>query len=106
MIRHDVRTHDLRSAIGNTPLVELRSVNPNPRVRILGKLEGNNPGGSVKDLPAFFMLMGAEERGDRTTERAIPEPASGNTDIALAMLGAARGYRFRLVMPACANCPP
>jgi len=103
VIGHDVRIHNLRSAIGNTPLVELRSVNPNPRVRILAKLEGNNPGGSVKDRPAFFMLLGAEERGDLTTERTILEPTSGNTGIALAMLGAARGYRVRLVMPACVS---
>ncbi len=102
-IRQDVRIHDLRSAIGNTPLVELRSVNPNPRVRILAKLEGNNPGGSVKDRPACFMLLGAEERGDLTSGRTILEPTSGNTGIALAMLGAARGYRVRLVMPACVS---
>ena len=103
MIRDDVRIHDLRSAIGNTPLVEIRSVNPNPRVRILGKLEGNNPGGSVKDRPAFFMLLGAEARETLTRERTILEPTSGNTGIALAMLGAARGYRVRLVMPACVS---
>jgi len=102
-IRQDVRIHDLRSAIGNTPLVELRSVNPNPRVRILAKLEGNNPGGSVKDRPACFMLLGAEERGDLTSGRTILEPTSGNTGIALAMLGAARGYRVLLVMPACVS---
>ena len=102
-IRQDVRIHDLRSAIGNTPLVELRSVNPNPRVRILAKLEGNNPGGSVKDRPACFMLLGAEERGDLTSGKTILEPTSGNTGIALAMLGAARGYRVRLVMPACVS---
>jgi cysteine synthase B len=103
VIRDYVRIHDLQSAIGNTPLVELRSVNPNPHVRILGKLEGNNPGGSVKDRPASFMLLGAEERGDLTTERTILEPTSGNTGIALAMFGAARGYRVRLVMPACVS---
>jgi len=103
MIRDDVRIHDLRSAIGNTPLVELRSVNPNPRVRILAKLEGNNPGGSVKDRPAFFMLLGAEAREELTREKTILEPTSGNTGIALAMLGASRGYRVRLVMPACVS---
>ncbi len=103
MIRDDVGIHDLRSAIGNTPLVEIRSVNPNPRVRILGKLEGNNPGGSVKDRPAFFMLLGAEAREALTREKTILEPTSGNTGIALAMLGAARGYRVRLVMPACVS---
>jgi len=102
-IRQRERIFDLRSAIGNTPLVELRSVNPNPRVRILAKLEGNNPGGSVKDRPACFMLLGAEERGDLVPGRTILEPTSGNTGIALAMFGAARGYRVRLVMPACVS---
>lgn len=103
VIHQDVRIHDLRSAIGNTPLVELRSVNPNPRVRVLVKLEGNNPGGSVKDRPALFMLLGAEERGELTREKTILEPTSGNTGIALAMLGTSRGYRVRLVMPACVS---
>ena len=51
--------YDIGRAIGNTPLIELKSLNPNPRVRILAKLEGNNPGGSVKDRPAWFMLTGA-----------------------------------------------
>lgn len=94
---------DIGSAIGNTPLVELRSVNPNPRVRILAKLEGNNPGGSVKDRPAWFMLSGAEARGELTRDRVILEPTSGNTGIAMAMIAAARGYRIKLVMPACVS---
>jgi cysteine synthase B len=95
--------HDLRTAIGSTPLVELKSLNPNPRVRILVKLEGNNPGGSVKDRPALFMLNGAEERSELTHEKTILEPTSGNTGIAIAMLGATRGYRVKLVMPACVS---
>jgi len=94
---------DIGMAIGNTPLVELRRVNPNPRVRILAKLEGNNPGGSVKDRPAWFMLSGAEERGDLTREKVILEPTSGNTGIAMAMIGVAKGYRVKLVMPACVS---
>ncbi len=94
---------DIARAIGNTPLVELKAVNPNPRVRILAKLEGNNPGGSVKDRPALFMLTGAEKAGKLTRDRVILEPTSGNTGIALAMLGAARGYRVKLVMPACVS---
>jgi S-sulfo-L-cysteine synthase (O-acetyl-L-serine-dependent) len=93
----------LAAAIGNTPLVELRALNPNSRVRILAKLEGNNPGGSVKDRPALFMLTRAEEDGLLTRDRTILEPTSGNTGIALAMLGAARGYRVKLVMPACVS---
>jgi cysteine synthase B len=94
---------DLGSAIGNTPLVELRNINPNPRVRILAKLEGNNPGGSVKDRPAYFMLSGAEERGDLSPDKVILEPTSGNTGIAMAMIAASRGYRIKLVMPACVS---
>ena len=94
---------DLRHAVGNTPLVELRAVNPNPRVRILAKLEGGNPGGSVKDRPALYMISKAEARGELTREKTILEPTSGNTGIAIAMLGAARGYRVKLVMPACVS---
>ena len=95
--------HDLRGAVGSTPLVELKSVNPNPKVRIFAKLEGNNPGGSVKDRTALYMLSGAEKRGELTREKTILEPTSGNTGIAIAMLGAARGYRVKLVMPACVS---
>jgi len=94
---------DIGRAIGNTPLVELARINPNPRVRILAKLEGNNPGGSVKDRPAWYMLTGAEERGELTSEKVILEPTSGNTGIAMAMIGTARGYRVKLVMPACVS---
>jgi S-sulfo-L-cysteine synthase (O-acetyl-L-serine-dependent) len=83
--------------------VELKKINPNPRVRILAKLEGNNPGGSVKDRPAWYMLTGAEARGELTHEKVILEPTSGNTGIAMAMIGAARGYRVKLVMPACVS---
>jgi cysteine synthase B len=94
---------DLRNAVGNTPVVELRALNPNPRVRILAKLEGNNPGGSVKDRPALYMLSMAEARGELSREKTILEPTSGNTGIAIAMLGAARGYHVKLVMPACVS---
>ena len=94
---------DIGSAIGNTPLVELRRLNPNPRVRILAKLEGNNPGGSIKDRPAWYMLTGAEARRELTREKIILEPTSGNTGIAMAMIGTARGYRVKLVMPGCVS---
>jgi cysteine synthase B len=94
---------DIGSAIGNTPLVELSRINPNPRVRILAKLEGNNPGGSIKDRPAWYMLTGAEARGELTREKIILEPTSGNTGIAMAMIGTARGYRVKLVMPGCVS---
>jgi cysteine synthase B len=98
-----MNSNDLRSSIGFTPVVELRKMNPNPAVRILAKLEGNNPGGSVKDRPALFMIEGAEKRGELTPGKTILEPTSGNTGIAIAMLGAARGYRIKLVMPACVS---
>ena len=91
------------AAIGNTPLVELASRNGNPRVRILAKLEGNNPGGSVKDRPAYYMIKKAEESGELTPEKTILEPTSGNTGIALAMIGAAKGYRVKLCLPACVS---
>ena len=95
--------YDIARAVGATPLVELMALNPNPRVRILAKLEGNNPGGSVKDRPALYMLAGAEKAGKLSRDKIILEPTSGNTGIALAMLGAARGYRVKLVMPACVS---
>ena len=94
---------DLGGAIGNTPLVELTGINPNPGVRILAKLEGSNPGGSVKDRPAYYMLTGAEARGELTHDKVILEPTSGNTGIAMAMIGTAKGYRVKLVMPACVS---
>jgi cysteine synthase B len=90
-------------AIGNTPLVELKNLNGNSRVRILGKLEGGNPGGSVKDRPAYYMIIKAEESGKLTKEKTIVEPTSGNMGIALAMIGAARGYNVKLFMPECVS---
>ncbi len=81
------------SAVGNTPVVEMVNLNGNPRVRILGKLEGNNPGGSVKDRPAYYMIKKAEETGELTKEKIIIEPTSGNMGIALAMIGAAKEYK-------------
>lgn len=92
------------SAIGNTPLVELTNLNEKrPRVRIFGKIEGCNPGGSVKDRPAYYMIEKAEESGDLNREKIIIEPTSGNMGIALAMIGAAKGYRVKLFMPECVS---
>jgi cysteine synthase B len=91
------------SVIGNTPLTEIVGLNGSSKVRILGKLEGNNPGGSVKDRPAYYMIKKAEESGELTKDKTILEPTSGNTGISLAMIGAAKGYRVKLVMPACAS---
>src|SRR5512144_2853214 len=99
----DAPSYDIARAVGNTPLVELKRINPNPRVRILAKLEGNNPGGSVKDRWAWYMLSGAEARGELTSNKIILEPTSGNTGIAMAMISAAKGYRIKLVMPACVS---
>jgi cysteine synthase B len=93
----------LLSAIGNTPLIELHNVSPNSGVRIFGKLEGCNPGGSVKDRPAYYMIKRAEESGALTPDKIILEPTSGNTGIALAMIGAAKGYRVKLFMPECVS---
>jgi len=92
------------SAIGNTPLIELTNLNEKrPQVRIFGKLEGCNPGGSVKDRPAYYMIKKAEESGELNKGKTILEPTSGNTGIALAMIGAAKGYRVRLFMPECVS---
>jgi cysteine synthase B len=93
----------LLSAIGNTPLIELLNVSPNSGVRLFGKLEGCNPGGSVKDRPAYYMLKKAEESGALTHDKVILEPTSGNTGIALAMIAAAKGYRAKLFMPECVS---
>ena len=90
-------------AVGNTPLVEIRQLNRNPKVRILAKLEGSNPGGSVKDRAAYYMIMKAEEGGLLSKDKVILEPTSGNTGIALAMIGAAKGYRVKLTLPGCVS---
>ncbi|HRS71371.1 MAG TPA: cysteine synthase A [Anaerohalosphaeraceae bacterium] len=95
--------HTILSAIGNTPLVELKRINPNPQVRIMAKLEGSNPGGSVKDRPALYMIDQAEKDGLLTHDKTILEPTSGNTGIALAMIGAAKGYRVTLTLPGCVS---
>jgi len=92
------------SAIGNTPMVELTRLNPKrPEVRVFAKLEGANPGGSIKDRPAYWMVRAAERSGELTPEKTILEATSGNTGIALAMIGAAKGYRVKLCMPACVS---
>ncbi|HOV80212.1 MAG TPA: cysteine synthase family protein [Bacillota bacterium] len=94
---------DVLSAIGNTPLVELKTLTNGSPARIFGKLEGSNPGGSVKDRPAYYMIKKAEESGELSKGKTILEPTSGNTGIAIAMIGAAKGYPVKLVMPACVS---
>lgn len=86
--------------VGNTPMVELSVLNPNPKVTIYAKLEGNNPGGSVKDRPALNMIRSAVERGDIKPGMQLIEATSGNTGIALAMIARLYGIDIELVMPA------
>lgn len=85
--------------IGNTPLVELKKLNPNPNVTIYAKLEGNNPGGSVKDRAALNMVRSAIERGDIKPGMQLIEATSGNTGIALSMIACLFGLEIELVMP-------
>lgn len=85
--------------IGNTPMVELRSLAPRPDVHIYAKLEGQNPTGSVKDRIAKYMIEAAEKRGDLAPGATILEPTSGNTGIGLAMIGRVKGYHVVCVMP-------
>lgn len=89
----------LLDLIGNTPLVELKNLNPNARVRIYAKLEGQNPAGSVKDRPAYYMIKGALERGELQSGAKLIEATSGNTGIALAMIARQFGLAIELVMP-------
>ncbi|MFX1491484.1 MAG: PLP-dependent cysteine synthase family protein [Promethearchaeota archaeon] len=85
--------------IGNTPMVPVHSLNPNPKVRFYLKLEKYNPGGSVKDRIAKYMIEDAEQRGLLTKDKVVLEPTSGNTGIGLAMVCGIKGYRLVLVMP-------
>lgn len=85
--------------VGNTPLVELKKLNLNKNVTIYGKLEGNNPGGSVKDRAAYGMIKGALDRGEITPGITLVEATSGNTGIALAMIASLFGVPIELAMP-------
>jgi cysteine synthase B len=89
----------ITESIGGTPLVEIATGVKRQDIRLFGKLEGNNPAGSVKDRPARSMILGAEARGELRPGMRLIEPTSGNTGIALAMVAAARGYALELVMP-------
>lgn len=89
----------LADFVGNTPLVRLQFLNPNPSNTILLKLEGNNPAGSVKDRPALNMIQAAQQRGEIKPGDTLIEATSGNTGIALAMAAAVQGYKMILVMP-------
>ncbi len=85
--------------VGNTPMVQLKQVTVNPQVTIYAKLEGNNPGGSVKDRAAYGMIKGALDRGELKPGMKLIEATSGNTGIALAMIASLFGVEIELVMP-------
>ena len=89
---------DILHLIGNTPLVRINRLNPNPKTTIYAKLEGNNPTGSVKDRIALSMIEQAEREGKLTKRKTIIEPTSGNTGVGLAMIGAVKGYGVEIVM--------
>ena len=98
-----MKTTTLFGSIGNTPLIELKNIHSKKGIRIFGKFEGANPGGSIKDRPALYMIEKAEESGDLTKDKTILEPTSGNTGIAIAMIGTVKGYKVKLVMPECVS---
>jgi cysteine synthase B len=93
------RYTDLVASIGNTPMVELKTLSPKPGVRIWAKLESHNPTGSVKDRVGRALIEDAEEKGLIVPGQTILEPTSGNTGISLAMIARRKGYRLRVVMP-------
>jgi cysteine synthase B len=99
LVPHGGRYGDILEAIGHTPLVEIPRMSPNPAVRIFAKLEMLNPTGSVKDRVARYLIEDLEARGRLHEDSIILEPTSGNTGIALAMIGRRKGYRVALVMP-------
>tara|TARA_B100000315_G_scaffold218808_1_gene220324 strand:+ start:4149 stop:5093 length:945 start_codon:yes stop_codon:yes gene_type:complete len=90
---------DLTEVIGNTPMVEIRRLNPNPDVRIFAKLEGFNPTGSLKDRIVKYMIECAEASGELMKGKILLEPTSGNTGISLGMFAKIKGYPLRVVMP-------
>lgn len=94
-----MKTSKISDLVGNTPLVEITRLNPNKRVRVFAKLEGHNPGGSVKDRAALNMIKSAIERGQIYPDTTLIEATSGNTGIALAMIACTYGLKMELVMP-------
>ena len=90
--------NNILELIGNTPIVRINKLNPNKNVNIFAKLEGNNPGGSIKDRIALKMLEHAEKEGKLTKDKTIIEATSGNTGIAIAMIAAVKGYKVEIVM--------
>ena len=92
------------TSIGNTPLIDVSQLSPDPKIQIFGKLESANPTGSLKDRVAKYLILNAEREGKISEGSTILEPTSGNTGIGLAMLGSTRGYKIKVVMPA--DVPP
>jgi cysteine synthase B len=90
--------NNILKTIGNTPLVKINKINKNKGVNVFAKIEGVNPGGSIKDRIALRMILQAEEDGSLTKDKIIIEPTSGNTGIALAMIGSVKGYKVEIVM--------
>ncbi|KKT72262.1 MAG: Cysteine synthase, partial [Candidatus Moranbacteria bacterium GW2011_GWF1_44_4] len=90
--------NNILELIGNTPVVRINRLNPNPNVNIFAKLEGQNPGGSIKDRIALKMIEEAEKSEKLTKSKTIIEATSGNTGIALAMIGAMKDYAVEIVM--------
>jgi cysteine synthase len=95
----DTAADGVLGLIGRTPIVEIKRLNKNQKVRILAKLEGFNPCSSVKDRIALYMVEGAEQRGELKPGMTILEPTSGNTGIGLAMIASVKGYQVKIVMP-------
>lgn len=96
-------SYSIIDAIGNTPLIEIRKLNPNPDVRIFAKLEYMNPGGSIKDRPAVYMIEQGEKNGELTKDKTVIEATSGNTGIGLAMVCSVKGYKLLLAMSEAAS---
>lgn len=94
----EAQNHSILNTIGNTPLIEISKLNSNPKVKVFAKMESFNPGGSIKDRAALYMIEGAEKRGELTKEKIVLEATSGNTGIGLALIAAAKGYRLCLTM--------
>jgi len=91
-------SHSILNTIGNTPLVEIKKLNSNPKVSVLAKLEYFNPGGSIKDRPALYMIEAAEKSGELKPDKTVLEATSGNTGIGLALVCGIKGYRLLLIM--------
>ena len=91
-------SNSILNTVGNTPLIEINKLNTNPRVRVLAKLEYFNPGGSIKDRPALYMIEAAEKSGQLNPDKTVLEATSGNTGIGLALICGIKGYRLLLVM--------